>query len=295
MENNVILIDIEKMMLTAQGPMNLKIQTTIQTGELVALFGQSGAGKTTLLKILAGLLTPDKGLIRFGHTVWFDSGQQISLAPQKRNVSLMFQDYALFPNMTVEQNIRFALPDKNHTLATELLNSLGLNELRKRKPEGLSGGQKQRVALARALARKPQLLLLDEPLSALDADMRNALQNEIARAHQLSGVTTLMVSHDLNEVFRLATHVLCIENGIITRNGKPDDVFLDNSISGKVQITGQIARIEKQDAIHVVTVISGGTQIIKVIAFDDDLENLKTGDSVMVFTKAFNPIISKLT
>lgn len=294
MGNDVVHIDVEKMMLTANGPMKLSVQVSIQTGELVALFGQSGAGKTTLLKILAGLLTPDKGMIQFGNTVWFDSDKRINITPQKRNISLMFQDYALFPNMTVEQNIQFAQPRKNHTLVNEWLDMLGLTELRNRKPDGLSGGQKQRVALARALARKPQLLLLDEPLSALDAEMRNALQYEIARVQQISGITAIMVSHDLNEVFRLATHVLCIENGTITRKGSPDDVFLDSSISGKVQITGQIARIEKQDTVYAVTVISGGNQIIKVIVFDSDLETLKIGDRVMVFTKAFNPIISKL-
>ncbi len=294
MENAVIYIDIQKMMHTAHGPMNLEVQTTIQMGELVALFGQSGAGKTTLLRILAGLITPDKGLVRFDNTVWFDSEKQINLPPQQRNISFMFQDYALFPNMTVEQNIRFAQPKRNDTEVIELLGIFGLNEFSKRKPDGLSGGQKQRVALARALARRPQLLLLDEPLSALDAEMRNTLQDEIVQAHQLSGVTTILVSHDLNEVFRMATHVICIENGAITRIGNPDDVFSDNSISGKVQITGKIARIIQQDTVNIVTVISGNNQIIKVIAFENDLENLKIGDSVMVFSKAFNPIISKL-
>ncbi|BBE16868.1 molybdenum transport ATP-binding protein ModC [Aquipluma nitroreducens] len=294
MENSVIFIDIEKRMLTANGPMNLSIHTTIPAGELVALFGESGAGKTTLLRILAGLVTPDKGLIKFGSTVWFDSEKKINIPPQLRNISLMFQDYALFPNMTVEQNIQFAQPEKDQSKVNELLALFGLTEFRKRKPTGLSGGQKQRVALARALVRKPQLLLLDEPLSALDAEMRIALQDEIAQAHQLLGVTTIMVSHDLNEVFRLATQVLCIENGSITRTGNPEEVFSDSSISGKVQITGQIARIEKQDTINVVTVISGNNQIIKVIAFESDLENLKIGDRVMVFSKAFNPIISKL-
>jgi len=294
MENDLIFVDVEKRMLTADGPMNLVVQTTIQVGELVALFGQSGAGKTTLLRILAGLVNPDRGLVKFGNTVWFDSEKQINIAPQNRNVSLMFQDFALFPNMTVEQNIRFAQPEKDDVAVNELLAIFGLVEFRKRKPNGLSGGQKQRIALARALARKPQLLLLDEPLSALDAEMRNALQDEIAKAHRLSGVTTLLVSHDLNEVFRLASHVICIENGVITRSGKAEAVFSDNSISGKVQITGQIARIEKQDTINIVTVISGNNQIIKVIAFDSDLENLKLGDRVMVFSKAFNPIISKL-
>lgn len=294
MENSVIFIDVEKRMLTANGPMNLSIHTNIPAGELIALFGESGAGKTTLLRILAGLVAPNKGLIKFGSTVWFDSEKKINILPQNRNISLMFQDYALFPNMTVEQNIQFAQPEKDQSKVNELLDLFGLTEFRKRKPTGLSGGQKQRVALARALARKPQLLLLDEPLSALDAEMRITLQDEIAQAHQLLGVTTIMVSHDLNEVFRLATQVLCIENGSITRTGNPEEVFSDSSISGKVQITGQIARIEKQDTINVVTVISGNNQIIKVIAFESDLENLKIGDRVMVFSKAFNPIISKL-
>jgi molybdate transport system ATP-binding protein len=294
MESNVIFIDIEKQMLTANGPVNLSVQTTIPAGELVALFGESGAGKTTLLRILAGLVYPDKGQIRFGDTVWYDSENRLNLPPQDRNISLMFQDYALFPNMTVEQNIYFAQPAKNNAEVGQLLKLFGITEFRKRKPTGLSGGQKQRVALARALARKPQLLLLDEPLSALDAEMRTALQDEIAKAHELLGVTTMLVSHDLNEVFRLASQVLCIENGQISRKGKPEDVFSDNSVSGKVQITGQIVRIEKQDTINIVTVISGNNQIIKVIAFDSDLETLKIGDRVMVYSKAFNPIISKL-
>jgi len=144
------------------------------------------------------------------------------------------------------------------------------------------------------LARKPQLLLLDEPLSALDATMRSSLQDEIVQAHQLLGATTIMVSHDLSEVFRLSNQVLCIENGIIQKSGSPDEVFSNNAISGKVQITGQIVRIEKQESIYILTVISGSTQIIKVIAFENDMENLQIGDTILVYTKAFNPIISKL-
>jgi len=294
MANHLIQIDIEKMMHTAHGPMNLVVKNEIQSGEFVMLFGQSGAGKTTLLRILAGLSTPDKGMVKFGDQVWFDSEKKRNISPQKRNISFMFQDYALFPNMTVEQNIRFAQPERNEQEVKKLLDTFGLTELARRKPQSLSGGQKQRVALARSLARKPQLLMLDEPLSALDAEMRNALQDEIAKAHQMSGVTTLMVSHDLNEVFRLSTQVLCVENGLITRQGKPEEVFLDTSISGKVQITGKIARIDQQDTINIVTVITGNNQIIKVIAFDSDLENLKIGDQVMVYSKAFNPIITPL-
>ncbi|NWJ50202.1 MAG: ATP-binding cassette domain-containing protein [Bacteroidetes bacterium] len=294
MENDVIYIDVKKKMFTANGEMNLAIQTEIQSGELVALFGLSGAGKTTLLRMLAGLVTPDSGIIKFGSMVWFDSEKQFNITPQERNISLMFQDYALFPNMTVEQNIQYAQPEHDPKRISELLSIFGLSEFRKKKPNGLSGGQKQRVALARALAHKPQLLLLDEPLSALDAEMRAMLQNEILQAHQLSGATTIMVSHDLNEVFRLATQVLVIEHGVIQRSGTPENVFLDNNISGKVQITGQIARIENHETINVVTVISGNNQITKVIAFNNDIENLNLGDHVIVFTKAFNPIITKL-
>lgn len=294
MEDDVIRIEVEKLMQSAHGPLNLSANITIRKGELVSIFGSSGAGKTTLLRILSGLINPDKGLIQFGNVVWFDSEKKVNLPPQQRNISFMFQDYALFPNMTVEQNIRFAQPQGDEQTINELLETFGLNEFRKRKPNGLSGGQQQRVALARSLARKPQLLLLDEPLSALDAEMRASLQNEIDRAHQMTGITTILVSHDLNEVFRLATHVICIENGRVTRTGKPEAVFSDNSISGKVQITGKIARIDRQDTVNIVTVISGNNQIMKVIAFDSDLENLNIGDSVMVYSKAFNPIISKL-
>src|ERR1035437_3948698 len=109
MANDVIHIDVEKMMLTANGKVNLAINTTVQIGELVALLGPSGAGKTTFLRILAGLEKPDKGMVKFGQNVWFDSAKQINATPQSRNIGLMFQDYALFPNMTVEQNIKFAL------------------------------------------------------------------------------------------------------------------------------------------------------------------------------------------
>jgi len=294
MENDVIFIDVEKQIFTVDGPMKLAVNAAIKKGELVALFGLSGAGKTTLLRILAGMVKPDRGVIKIGSTVLFDSERGINLAPQKRNISLMFQDYALFPNMTVEQNVRYAQSKVDPEEVNKLLALLGLAEFSDHKPGRLSGGQKQRVALARALARKPRLLLLDEPLSALDSNLRTSLQNEIYQAHQLSGATTIMVSHDLNEVFRLASQVLFIEKGSIHRRGTPEEVFSDLSVSGKVQITGQIARIDRHDTVNIVTVITGNNQITKVIAFDNDIENLNIGDSVMVYTKAFNPIISKL-
>jgi molybdate transport system ATP-binding protein len=294
MENAVIHIDIKKTLLSSEGVMTLEVKSDIQSGTLTALFGPSGAGKTTLLRILAGLTKPDAGIIQFGDEVWFDSKRKIVVPPQKRRIGLMFQDYALFPNMTVEQNIQFAQDKKDHSFTQTLLEVLHLTEFAKRKTVHLSGGQKQRVALARAIARKPQLLLLDEPLSALDSDMRVALQNEIAKVHQMFESTTVMVSHDLNEVFRLAHSVVCIEHGKITASGNPQHLFSDTSISGKFQVTGQIAAIEKQDVVNIVTVITGNNSIVKVIAFDDDIKQLSSGDYVLVYSKAFNPIIKKI-
>jgi len=221
----MLKIDIQRSMLTSEGKTDLKVCSEIQSNELLCLFGHSGAGKTTLLRILAGLTTPDKGRIVFNDTVWYDSEKKINVPPQKRNVGYMFQDYALFPNMTVEKNISFAQKEKNKEEVDKLLTLFDLGTLRNQHPPKLSGGQKQRVALARALAAKPNLLLLDEPLSALDFDMRLALQHEIRKAHEVLNTITLMVSHDLQEVFHLASSVIMLRNGTVIKEGKTADVF----------------------------------------------------------------------
>ena len=222
-------INIQREMLTSEGKTNLEIDTVISDNELLCLFGHSGAGKTTLLRILAGLTKPDKGRIVFNDTVWFDSEKKINLPPQERNVGYMFQDYALFPNMTVEKNISFGQKEKNKEEVDKLLELFDLEILKNQHPEKLSGGQKQRVALARALAAKPNVLLLDEPLSALDFDMRLALQHEIRKAHELLNTVTIMVSHDLQEVFHLASSVITLKNGTVTNVGKPADVFSEQT------------------------------------------------------------------
>jgi molybdate transport system ATP-binding protein len=208
----MLTIDIRHPMLTTEGSAELNVSLTINPGELVCLFGPSGVGKTTLLRILAGLTKPKKGRIVFGDTVWFDAEKNIFLPPQRRNTGLMFQDYALFPHMSVEQQIRFAQREADEVAVLELMDIFGLTALAKRKPYQLSGGQKQRVALVRALASKPALLMLDEPLSALDHAMRVSLQEEICKAHQLLGSVTLMVSHEVEEVVNLATSVLIMKS-----------------------------------------------------------------------------------
>lgn len=218
-------VHIEKSMLTSEGKKLLKIDLEIANNELLCLFGHSGAGKTTLLRILAGLFSPDSGFVSFNGEVWYDSAKKINLSPQQRNVGYMFQDYALFPNMTVRKNIEFAQKIKDADEVDTMLSHFGLEALQKQYPAKLSGGQKQRVALARALAAKPNLLLLDEPLSALDYEMRLNLQDEILKAHKLLNSQTLLVSHDKEEVLKLADTVVVLRNGAIINQGKPIDFF----------------------------------------------------------------------
>ncbi|MDR0732492.1 MAG: ATP-binding cassette domain-containing protein [Dysgonamonadaceae bacterium] len=209
----MLTIDIQRKMLTADGEKTLRLNVEILDRQLVCLFGKSGAGKTTALRMLAGLTKPDAGIIRFDDKLWFSSAQKINVCPQARDVGYMFQDYALFPNMTVEQNIRYGQLIQNQSEVENLLTLFDLVQLRRQKPLRLSGGQKQRCALARALARKPKLLLLDEPLSSLDEEMRFALQDEILKAHRHLGVTTLMISHDRTEIDRMADFVISIVKG----------------------------------------------------------------------------------
>jgi molybdate transport system ATP-binding protein len=294
MENYMIQVDVRKELVSANGRMTLEIKCSFGLGEITALFGQSGAGKTTLLRMLAGLAMPDFGRITFGNQVWFDYSKRICVPPQQRNIGYMFQDYSLFPNMTVKENLQFACGKNQKERVGELLQSFGLAEFANRKPCKLSGGQKQRVALARALAGYPKLLLLDEPLSALDPVMRSSLQEEIKKKHEEFKTTTIMVSHDLAEVFRLADSVVCLENGKVSVAGKPMEVFSNNDISGKVQITGKVVNISPNDTFYLLTIVTGLNQVIKVVAFESDIAGLKVGDQVMVFSKAFNPVVMKM-
>ena len=217
-----IYIDVRKEMTTTEGKNMLNIRREISGGDFICLVGHSGSGKTTLLRILSGLLTPDEGVIRVGGKTWFDSTARINLKPQQRSIAYMFQDLALFPNMTVAQNIGYAQRAHNPTHINELLDIFGMKGLATQKPGKLSGGQKQRVALARALASSPQILLLDEPLSSVDQEMREALQSEILKAHEYLNSTSIMVTHDLPEARRMANEIIKIKNGLIVETDETD-------------------------------------------------------------------------
>ena len=289
----MIKLNIHKNLSTASGEMNLHFETDIKTGALTTIYGPSGAGKTSVLRMLAGLLTPDKGKISINEQTWFESNQRINLKPQLRKVGFLFQDYALFPNMTVRENLEFALENKqSSSVINELIELIELGDLENRKPQTLSGGQKQRVALARALVRKPALLMLDEPLSALDQAMRSKLQDYILQIHKEYNLTTLLVSHEMGEVFKMSDEVIVLEEGKIKQQGAPSVLFSNNQVSGKFQFTGEILNIQKEDIIYIITVLIGNN-LVKVVADEREAVQLAIGDKVLVASKAFNPIIQK--
>lgn len=288
-----IELSIRKKLFTAMGEFAFEANLKIDRGEMVSFFGPSGVGKTTMLRIIAGLTDADEGFVKVGGQTWFDSTNGTNLPPRKRKVGFVFQDYALFPNMSVRENLRFAQPKADRKHVDELLDIFGLTNLQHRRPGMLSGGQNQRVAVARALARKPDLLLLDEPLSALDIEMRNTLQNEIMHVHKLWGVTTILVSHDLPEIFKLCNRVITFSNGRVTDDGNPYDIFARSKISGKLQFVAEVLKVEREDIVDVLTLLIGNSPV-KVAVSNDRKESFLPGDKALVVSKAFNPIIQKL-
>lgn len=289
----MIEIKLQKRLRSSEGEINLEVDKQIESGEFVTLFGKSGAGKTTILRILAGLLEPDSGKIVIEGECWLDTQARFSLSPQKRRVGFVFQNYALFPHMSVERNLLYALENKrDRHRVEEILEVMELGNLRQELPETLSGGQKQRVALARALVREPKLLLLDEPLSALDHSMRLKLQEELLRIQRHFGVTTLLVSHDLGEVFRLSTRVLEIVRGSIVRDGAPSEVFGGKQLSGKFRFSGEVLGIEKSDILYTLTILVGN-EMVKVAVSEEEASELSDGCSVVIASKAFNPLVIK--
>ena len=260
----MIKIDIRKALYGSFGEMQLRVDLHIKKGEFLALMGESGSGKTTFLRILAGLESAT-GEIEVENIHWLQNEK--SLPPQERKIGFVFQDYALFENMTVEQNLLYVNHDT--TLAMQLLKMTELTALAKQNVQVLSGGQKQRVSLCRAMMRKPELLLMDEPLSALDPVMRAKLQQEIKQLHDTFGTTTIIVSHDPSEVYALADRVLVLEQGRIVKDNLVEEVLrgkteglhyetevlqlseISDTTIATVLVSGELLEVEVDEAVKI--------------------------------------------
>jgi molybdate transport system ATP-binding protein len=220
----------------------LRVDLALEVGrETVALVGPSGAGKTTVLRTIAGLARPDRGRIVLGETVWLDTERRIDRPPEERSVGYVFQDYALFPHLSVRKNVAFGGVER----VDELLERFAIRQLAKARPADISGGERQRVALARALAREPAVLLLDEPLSALDAHTRNAVRAELQELLREVRLPTLLVTHDFEDAAALADRIGVVLEGKLLQMGtaaelvlEPADPFVA-SLTGSVLLTGR--------------------------------------------------------
>lgn len=221
------------------GAFLLDVDFTTEDGRL-ALLGASGCGKSVTLRCIAGVMTPDEGRIELGGRVLFDSEKKINLPPQKRRVGYLFQQYALFPHMTVAQNIQAAVRDRKARKGTvsALLRTFRLEDAAQSRPEQLSGGQQQRLALARILATEPELLLLDEPFSALDSFLKYQLEQELCDRLDAFGGNVLWVSHDRDEVFRNCTQICVIDGGKSQPAVTPDALFRDPRTVAAAKLSG---------------------------------------------------------
>ena len=212
-------------------------------GGITGLLGPSGCGKSTALKCIAGIIKPDEGRIELDGRVLFDSKERVNLPPQERHVGYLFQNYALFPNMTVEGNIRCALRHKKNRREAEeklctMLSLMELSDCRRLYPRQISGGQQQRTALARILVSEPEMHLLDEPFSALDSYLREQMQSQIHRLLREYGKSVLLVSHSRDEIYYLCDHVAVMNRGRILRYGTVKEVFADPGSPAAALLTG---------------------------------------------------------
>jgi molybdate transport system ATP-binding protein len=263
----MIDIDLKIDLDTANGKREAHYKLHIDSDEFVTLFGKSGAGKTTLLRLIAGLERPKSGHIIVNDEVWFND--KINLPPQKRGVGFVFQDYALFPTMSVKNNILYGCKsDEQKKSLDKLLALMELENLTNSYPHQLSGGQKQRVALARALIGEPRILLLDEPLSALDSDMREKLQSELLAIHTEFKIPAILVSHDVAETIKLSDRVAMIEDGAIIKCDTPINIFGVNS-----GLYGEVILIEEDRLTLLV-----GSFIVSMNV--DDSSKYQTGDVI---------------
>jgi molybdate transport system ATP-binding protein len=254
--------------------MSARFAVPLDPPRVLILFGPSGSGKTTLLRCLAGLEQPEQGKIQFGEAIWSDRSSEQWIPPQVRQIGYMPQDYALFPTHTVAGNIEYGLSDlsadERKVRVGDLVNLLSLQGLERAKPSQLSGGQQQRVALARAIARRPRLLLLDEPLSALDVPTRSRLSGELRMVLTQLQIPTIVVTHDWAEALTLGDAVAVMQGGAILQTGSPQEVFSRPADTNVAEIVGIETVVQGQVTSNengLVTVAVNGTTL-KALGLD---------------------------
>jgi ABC-type Fe3+/spermidine/putrescine transport system ATPase subunit len=287
MANDMARLVLEEIVVPVR---SFSVRLSLDVSSTMALVGPSGAGKTTVLRAVAGLVQPRSGRISSGSTVWFDGAAGISLPPDRRMVGLVFQDYALFPHLTVRENVEYSRRHK----ADEYLDRFGIRHLERARPGDLSGGERQRVALARALARDPEVLLLDEPLSALDAHTKADVRTELQQLLSGLEIPVLLVTHDFEDAAALAGRVGVIVDGELRQTGtpgelvgRPSDPFVAsftgaNLLHGHAEPDGDATRVRLADGTVITTVGTGrGDVVLAVYPWDITVSTSASNDSAM--------------
>lgn len=276
----MIEFDFSKTLKGINQDFNLEVKGQIHSGEKISFFGPSGAGKSTILRIFAGLIRPDFGKIIVDGEIWNDPKK--FLPPQKRNIGFVFQDYALFPHLNVRENIGFG-KNVSKTYVDELLEIMELHSIAKHRMSQLSGGEAQRVAIARALAQKPKLILLDEPLSALDFRIKDKIIKEIQSLQSHFGFSMILVSHHLAEIYRLSDRIFELKQGEIVCIKSPKQDFAEEKIALNAEVVGLTINANQA---HIEVLLY--QEIYKLSCNLEQLNGIKLGDQIQIFLKPFS-------
>ena len=272
----MININIKKQLFGVDGVMHLDINLDINKNEFIVMSGNSGSGKTTFLRCLAGL-EDCKGTIKVNNILWQDNTNKLKV--QKRDIGFVFQSDALFMNMNVLDNLLYVNNDM--TVALRLLDMTNMNSFQKTMPANLSGGQKQRVSICRALMKRPNILLLDEPFSALDEDIKLKLYRELLNIHNEFNLTTIMVSHDVNEVYALASRHIKLDNGIIKKDENLSELLSNIEVKEQIQLDAKILKIiNKNNQVYAIVNINN-----KFINIKLKKNKYKVGETLKIITK----------
>ena len=275
----MIKIQIYKEFFKSANQFYIDVDFSLKKGSFNALFGDSGSGKTTILNVIAGIKYADRGKISVLDNVWLDTAAQINLAINKRTIGVVFQNSILFPHLTVYENLVFS-KEKNDSLElmNELIQLFSISDLLKQFPENLSGGEKQKVAIVRSLIRNPDLLLLDEPFSAVDFQQRKELQDALLQVHQKLKFTALVISHDIEEVVRLSDNIFMLEKGKVIKNGPALALFENKEEDTTISLTGIVVSVEQLGRNQKIRILVGN----EIHAIEKDNSMHQIGDRIIV-------------